>query len=703
MSTSLEPLFRPRAVTVVGAAGDDESPYARPLRYLRRTGFLGPIHAVNPRYGQLLGEPCFPDLDAVPGPIDLVMFLVGARRTVPMVVQAARLGARAAIVCSSGFGEVGPAGAALQEELATAARANGIRLLGPNSQGLFYRPSGLAATFSGAAEIGFPENGRAAYVGQSGAIGGVVLDLAREAGMGLSAWVSTGNESDVSTVEAATWLSTDPDIDVLMIYLESMPNGEEYRALLEHAREHGTRLVVLRSGSSAAGRRAVASHTGSMVGSDTALRHLSRRFGAALVEDVDELVEVAHALSAFPPMARDRIAVVTTSGGAGALAADACAQKGLRVEALSEGLQKTLAEVVPSFGAISNPVDVTVQLLTRDDDSFSAVCHQLTGSEEVDGLLVLATSPIGELGRRLAHQLVDVTTKSTKPVLTCWMAGAEQTLEGRSIFRAASVPLFRSPSHAVGTLARMAESGGAYAKASQTAGHHDGRVVSLPELPSGSTIIEGQVAHLLDAAGVPRPRGVLVHNGHEARAAVRDLGGCAVMKVQSPRILHKTDMGGVRLGVTEAAAASVHAELAKLLEGDDQALGVLVQESVLPLVELIVGVTEAPPGFPPVLTVGMGGTATEVYADIASTVLPVDRSTVRGLLLSLRGAPLLTGHRGRPPADLEAAIDAIVGIAQVATAVGPSLREMEVNPLAVMAEGACALDFLLARHEGDAT
>lgn len=688
-------LFHPRSIAVVGASGQPGSPYARPLEYLQRIGFDGPVYPVNPRYEEVAGQPCYRSLASLPGPVDLVMILVAARRAEGIVREAAAAGGRVVIICSSGFSETGADGEALERQLLLTAQENHVRVVGPNSQGLFYRGTALAATFTGAAAVGFPTRGGAAYVGQSGAIGGVVLDLARESGMGLAAWVSTGNDADVTAQEVACDLIEDPDVQVLMLYLEALPDGAAYRTLAERSRELGKHLVVLRSGKSGAGRRAVASHTGAMVAPDGAFELVSESCSVVLVDDVDELVRVGHGLLSLPLPAGNRVGIVTTSGGAGALAADFCTRLHLAVEPLTAQTQQSLARFVPEFGAVGNPVDVTVQLLVRDDNSFRDVCATLADSSEIDSVLVLATSPMGQLGERLAEQIVDVTQSRDKPVLTAWMAGADQTVAGRDVFRAAGIPLYDSPSQAAQVLKKLVLRGDAEQPVNQPLARKSPLV--LPPLPYRSLLIEAEGLALLDAVGIPRPKSILVTDVGAAIDAVTEVGGSAVMKIQTPHTPHKTDVGGVRVGVDVKGAADSFAQLAELLTDDPDALGVLVQEMVYGDAELVLGVTTSSPGFPPLLTVGFGGIATEIYADVASALLPVDHDTARRLILSLRAAPLLTGYRGNRVLDVESAADAVVRLGELALAVGPSLAELEINPLVISDAGVYAVDFLLRR------
>src|SRR5882757_3925263 len=417
--TDWDRVFRPRAVALLGATGRADAPMARPLSWLTGRGYAGNVYPINPKYAELGGVPCYPSLEAVPEPIDLVLALVPAAQTVDAVYAAATVGAAAVVVFASGFAEIGPAGAALQQRLAEAARQTGVRVLGPNCQGIFYAPSRLFATFS----------------------------VAAERGLDLTAWVSTGNQADVDLTEVARYLIRDPEVSVLTSYAESVADGATYQRLAAEAAASGTALVVLRSGRSAAGRRAAISHTGAMLGDDTAFTLVSRRYGVVLVEDVEDLLAAATALRGQPRPAGNRIAAVSTSGGAGILAADQCENHGLTLPELAPETQRQLAQLVPDFGALANPVDVTAQLFNREERAFGTVCSIVTADPSVDALLVLLTMVTGEAAADLAEDLVEAIARPTGRQVPCsvvWLAGRDQTHKARAILAAAGIPVFSS-------------------------------------------------------------------------------------------------------------------------------------------------------------------------------------------------------------------------------------------------------------------
>ncbi|WP_219412406.1 acetate--CoA ligase family protein [Pseudonocardia nigra] len=696
-------MLRPRGVALVGVSGRPGNPMARPLRYLREHGFGGGIYPVNPGYDELEGLPCYGSLGEVPGPVDLVLALVPAAKAVAAVHEAGAVGAAGVVVFASGFAETGTAGARLQADLVAAGREAGVRVLGPNCQGLLHAPTGLVATFTAAADRPLVPAGGVAYVGQSGAVGGSILDLSSEMGLGLTAWVSTGNQADLDLVEVASALLDEPDVRVLLLYVESVGDGADYLRVARRARDAGKHLVVLRSGRSTAGRRAAASHTGSMLGDDAAFVLASARHGVVLVDDVDELLGVAATLASMPRPEGRRVAVVTTSGGAGSLAADRCSDADLDLPELRAATQDRLRPLIPAFGALANPVDVTAQLFTRGAHAFGDVCRIVADDPGVDAVAVVLTMVVGQAGAALAEDLVGASAKLAKPLMVAWLAGQEQTAEGRAVFRAAGIPVFRS----VGDLARAAG-----LVAPPRAPGTPPAALPRPAAPSPDRIREllgardGQPDEpaLLDAMGVDRPASVVVRSRQEAADAVAGLGGPAAMKLQAGALAHKSDVGGVRLGVDAADAAEVFDELltaarAHHVEAVD---GVLVQAMIPAGLELVVAATGGRDGFPPLVTVGFGGITTEIYSDVASGLAPVPPEEAWAMLRSLRAWPLLAGFRGAPPRDVHAAVDAVVRVGHAAVAAGPRLAEFEVNPLVVglRGEGATAVDVLVRTAEG---
>jgi acyl-CoA synthetase (NDP forming) len=698
-------MLHPRSVAIVGVSGRADSLNARPLRYLREHGFDGDVYPVNPNYDELQGMRCYPSLADVPSPVDLVLVLVPAASAPDIVRQSGAAGAVAAVIFASGFAEVGATGARLQEELRAAARESGVRLLGPNCQGIVYAPTGLAATFTAAADRPLDGRSGVAYVGQSGAVGGSVLDLSSEMGLGLTAWASTGNQADLDLVEIATLLVADDAVHVVMLYAEAIADGAAYTRLAVAAKRAGKHLVVLLSGRSDAGKRAAASHTGSMLGDDTAFMLTSKRYGVTVVDDVDELLAVAATVRSVGDMQGRRVGVITTSGGAGSLAADHCAAHDLELPELGSSARERLTPLVPDFGAVANPVDVTAQLFNREGaaQALGEVCTIVAEDPDIDLVAVVLTMVTGELGASLAEDLTATAARLGKPLFVAWLAGLDQTEKGRAVFRAAGMPVFSS----VGDLTRTA---GLLAPAPASGPPSTPATPTIDEMPDDSeqmrSALQGYLTdrlsaeELLTALGISQPRSALARSPEEARAAAERFERPVAMKLQARSLAHKSDLGGVRLGVASDDAESVYEDLVDVADrhGIDGLDGVQVQEMIPPGTELIVGATSSTDGYAPIITVGIGGVTTELYRDVVSELAPVTAEQAMGMLQRLRGWPLLSGFRGAPQADQWAAAAAVASVSRAVAGFAGHELELEVNPLIVADEGAGAFAVdLLAR------
>ncbi|WP_353249783.1 acetate--CoA ligase family protein [Salinisphaera sp. T31B1] len=696
-------MFRPRAVALVGASGRADSAMARPLRYLQEHGFTGEIYPVNPNYDELGGRRCYPTLTSVPTPVDLVLVMVPAAHAAQTVRDAGAVGAVAAIVFASGFAEVGAEGATHQAELVKAGREAGVRVLGPNCQGVLYTPIGLSATFTAAADrpLNFHGSG-GAYVGQSGAVGGSILDLSMEMGLGLTAWVSTGNQADLNLYEIAEELLEEPDVRFLMLYVEAVADGQTYARLARKARSLSKPIVLLQCGRSEAGRRAAASHTGAMLSENIAFTLVSRQYGVNLVNDISELLSVAAVLAAMPRASGRRMGVVTSSGGAGSLAADQGEKYDIGLPELDAATQTALAPMIPAFGALANPVDVTAQLFNQGADAFGRVCQLVADDPNIDVVAVLLTMVTGRAAAELARDIVHTAQSLSKPLLVAWMAGHELTAEAREILKAAGMPVF----HSVGELTRTASLiMPAMTPQSMPESLKPAAEITAAQIESWLAANDDTGMALLDTIGISRPRSCVVHDAAQAADAVAGLRGGAAMKLQAHTLAHKSDVGGVRLDVDANDAARVYDELVASAKthGVTDVDGVLVQPMVPSGVELILATTAGRDGYPPVVTVGLGGVTTEIYRDVASGLAPLSPGEAYDMLRSLRAWPLLAGFRGAAACDVAAVVDAMVRLSQAAALAGARLGEFEINPIIVAAEGrgAMAVDVLM-RIDGQA-
>jgi acyl-CoA synthetase (NDP forming) len=706
----LDRLLRPASVAVIGASARPGFP-ARALANLVEHGYDGDVYPVNPNYDELAGRRCYPSLAAIGAPVDLALIAVPAAALDSVVAECAAAGVGAGVVFSSGFAELGADGRAAQERFTAIARDGGMRLLGPNCMGVIHQAGGatgtLVASFTASVATGLGTPSGAAYAGQSGAIGGAVIGMARERGIGLTAWASTGNEADLTAVELGAALIEDDAVRVLATYLETIPDGAAWSRLTSRARELGKPVIVLRSGRSEPGRRAAASHTGAMVRGDAAFELVCARDGVIAVDDVDELVDAMEMVLSGRRPAGPRIAVLTSSGGSGAIACDRLDAAGLTLADLRPETRTELAALIPAYGSAANPVDVTAQLFNQGDEAFAAVCRPLLADDRVDGVMIVLTTIIGSRADRLAEVVARVAAESPKPVGVVWEAALADTWHAREILRAAGVPVTTSVPRYVESLRRLLPPQSRVPSPPPPA-FPGAAVAAGMRLPA--VVTEARGAAVLDALGVARPEGELVTSAEEAVAVAARLGGAVALKISAPAITHKTDVGGVRVGVDArdpAAVAAAYREVSAAPAraagrtdaagggADGAAEGVLVQRMAGPGMELLVGVRGERDGYPAVLTVGIGGVATEIYADTASLLAPASVPEIVGALRGLRGWALLDGHRGAARADVDAAAAAVAAVGAYAARLGGALEELEINPLLVHPRGATAADLLI--------
>ncbi|GAA1868815.1 acetate--CoA ligase family protein [Pseudonocardia ailaonensis] len=686
-ASSLLPLVSPRGIAVVGASPRESNVGGRLVAALREHDFPGDLAVVNPTVDEVFGVPSHASFADLPFAVDLVLVALAAARVEETLRSAADAGARAAIVYSSGFAETGAAGHEAQQRLGALARELGIRVLGPNCQGLVDFGAGLAACFAPAVLRADPRHlAPVAYVGQSGAVGGTFFDLARERGRTPAVWASTGNEVDVSVVELARELAARGDLDLLCLYLENIPDGATWFDLLDRAAGSGTRLAVLRSGETEVGRRAAESHTGALLSDATSFEISCRDAGVLRVRDVSELVDLAVSVRRRPPNRRG-IAVVTTSGGAGGLAADRLAEAGLEVPALGERTTEALTALLPSFAGLANPVDVTAEFMVKQAANLPRVTDALLADEAVDDLLVILTNVVGTMADDVAAAFAGSGEKS---ITFAYLAAGDESAAASRVLRAHGLAVHGSIASAVRAIALCRVPQAPAPRVER------GPAVALPA-GFGSTT-EWGARELLVRAQVPHPAARLARSADEASAHARAIGGPVVLKIQSPDVLHKTDVGGVRVGVSAAEADDVAAEILDTvtrLRPDAAIEGVLVQEMAPRGVELLVGLRAGVDGYPATVTVGIGGTAVEVYGDVATAFAPVTPERAEQLLLSLEGAPLLTGARGKAPADVTAAAEAVSRLSGLVEY--GAIAEVEVNPLVALddGKGALALDLLV--------
>lgn len=680
--TPLEPLFRPRAVAVIGASRRTAAIGHLVVRNLIDFGFTGPIYPVNPAARSVRGIRCHAALDEVPDEVDLAVLVVPAEAIPEALEACGRKGVRAAVVISAGFKESGGEGARRERELRERAAALGIRLVGPNCMGVIDTHPEVRLNASFAAE--FPQVGSVAFASQSGALGEVLLARARELDLGLSAFASLGNKADVGGNDLLEWWGEDPRTRVILLYLESLDEPRRFAELARRITRAGKPVLMVKSGRTAAGARASASHTGALAGVDRVMTTFLEQCGVLRVTRVEGLFDLARAFAHQPVPRGPRVAIVTNAGGPGIMAADAATAYGLEIATLSAQTVTALEEVLPPEASTANPVDT---IATAGAHAFGACVASLLTDPGVDALLPIYVGPGNTDVRAVAEEVVRKVALARevgaggKPVLACFMGG--RAAEARGVFQQAGIPAYDFPEDAAQAL-------GAMARFRRWLGRPPGTVPSfaldlarIEELLAGPPgwLPPERAFALLEAAGIPVAARAHADSPEEAGERAAALGAWPlVLKWDHPDHLHKSEGGGVRLGLRDSGEVVRAAEQMAATLGATQRGGrFLLQRQVEAARELILG-AQRDPAVGPVVVVGLGGIHTEVLGDVALRVLPLTDRDAGEMLAELRGAPLLRGHRGAPGVDLPAVEDALLRLAALVEAC-PRIAELDVNPL----------------------
>jgi acetate---CoA ligase (ADP-forming) len=684
----LDRLLRPRSVAVIGASPRPGALSARFIASLQRHGYAGRIAPVNPGYDEVMGLRCYPSIGEA-GEIDLAVVSLAAPRVLDAVQECADAGLGAALVFSSGFGEVGEEGRAEQQRLGEIGRRTGMWIVGPNSPGFLNIGDRTCLAALGVAFRPTLEPGAVAVLAQSGGGGGLLVERAQDARLGVSLLLCTGNEADLTIADVLPWLAAHEDIRVVALFCEAIRHSDEFVAGLAGLRAAGKHVVILKAGSTEAGARATAAHTGALASDDDVVDALLRRHRIPRAYSFEELLSATTALERLGPARGRRVGILTTSGGAGVVAAEAAERAGLLLPAPSAETRARLAAAAPDFAAAGNPAD-TSGMFSEREEIFTDSLGALAAAEEFDQLVLVLTVHNPENSRRLAELLLRVCRASGVPLAVLWIAG-EMSAPSITSLREQGLAVFDDPDRCMGALAARAIAGQADPGPAL-------RTPVLTTLPPPAPLESESMALLADA-GVPVARTVLCPTPMAAADAAAHLTAPLAVKAAARDLLHRSEAGGVVLGVRgpdDAAAAHQRVVEAALAAGATPE-GSIVQEMAAPGVELICG-ARRDPEFGPVLVVGLGGITAELERDVARRMLPLHEGEAEAMLRELRGFPLLDGYRGSPPADIAAAARAIEAIAGCALALGDGLEAVEVNPLIVNQDGAIAVDALIMRE-----
>ncbi len=692
MNSSLTPFFKPQGVAILGASSKPNKLSYGILENLLKYNYQGGIYPVNPNAQEILGVKVYPELAQVPDPVDLAVIVLPVGMTLDTMQACAQRGIKAVIIITGGFREVGGEGAEIERKTLAFARKHGMRVIGPNCVGTMDMRSGLNTTFI----KGMPPRGPIAFISQSGAVCGGVVDLILESEVGFSHFASLGNEMDVSEADMLAYFGDDPDVKVIAVYLEGVQNGARF---IEEARRVSRikPIVMLKAGRNNAGARAVSSHTGSLAGSYAAYQAVFSQTGVLEVETLAELFNVAWALGTQKLPEGKRVAIATNAGGAAALLADNLSANGAELAELSADTQTRLRSKLNPSAQVANPVDI---LGGAEPADYLWSLEQMMRDENVDVLapVLVPQALVDPLG--VAQAWAQAAGQTDKTMLTCLM-GERSVREARAFLNRTGVPVYQFPDQ-VGPVLRAMRAYGEYLrkpiyKPVEPKKADENVVCTILKTNTGKAALgEFETRDLLEAYGIPNVPGGLAENAQQAVEIAEKVGFPVALKIVAEGVLHKSDAGGIMLNLGDKVSVSAGFKqlLSRIREQFPEAsiTGAMVEKMAPKGLEVIVGMRRDPT-FGPMMMFGMGGTLVEQLKDISFRVAPLSEEDINEMVDSTIAGKLLKGVRGSTLADIEAVQAVIAALSQLALDF-PEIEEIEINPLVVypQGQGALALD-----------
>ncbi len=687
--SALARFFRPRSIAVLGASRDPAAPAGQLFHNLMAGGFQGPVYPVNPRATSVQAVRAYASVRDIPDEVDMAMICVPAVAVAQAATECAEKGVAALVVVSAGFAESGVAGARLEAELLKICRESGMRLIGPNCLGIINtsREVSMNAIFSEAQ----PVAGRIGFMSQSGALGISVLEHASEYGLGISTFVSAGNKADISGNDLLSYWETDPDTDLVLLYLESFGNPRKFARLARRVARTKP-IIAVKAGRSTAGSRAAGSHTAALLSaSDVTVDALFHQAGVIRTDTLAEMFAVARLLATQAPPRGSRVAILTNAGGPAILCADALESLGMEVPEATAGLQSELREFMAPAAAVRNPFDI---LAGATPDNYGRALRALAKSGQYDAAIVIHIDILGHLSQAVLKAVDSATSPGDKDMtLAAVLMSAGRGQPG------GRVPVYAFPEEAALALGHAASYGRFLREPDDQSPKLDGvdsvgaaQQIAAALEAGGGWLDPTETSRLLACYGIKVAAWEFAANPSDAGRAAARLGGAVALKAVADGLVHKTEASAVHLGLSGASAVQRAAtEMAKVLKiAGHKVKGFQVQRMVHGGVELIVGVVQDP-AFGPVVACGAGGVTAELIQDVAVALTPVTEDEAARMLRSLRTYPLLTGYRGAPPADLNAVRDVVVRLAAMADR-HDAIAEIDLNPLAATPEGAVVLD-----------
>ncbi len=687
----LEMFFAPRSVAVVGAAREPGKFGYNVLNNLLQYGYKGQVFPINPKATEIMGLRCYPSVLDVPEAIDLAIIVVPGKAVPGIIKQCGEKGVKGAVIISAGFKEAGVEGAKLERETVAIAKEYGVRIVGPNCLGVMDTASSLNASGFPA---GMPPRGEIGFMSQSGALCSAILDWALAEGIGFSRFVSIGNKADVDEVDLMEAWESDPNTKVMIAYIEGLRDGRHFMDVAQNVTKHKP-VIVVKSGNTAAGSRAVSSHTGSLAGSTKAYEAAFGQSGILRANSIQDLFDYAIAFAYQPVLKGNRIAIVTNAGGPAIMATDALETAGLKLAQLSKETVEYLQANLPPAANCYNPIDVLGDGLA---DRYALGMEAALKDPNVDALIVVLTPQVTTQIDETANEVVRLAKLYDKPIVGCFM-GEEKVGSGIHILNENKVPNYQFPERAASALRAMYEYRRWLERPAPKIRQFDVDREKVRETfakvreDGRNTLGDAEARVIAEAYGLRIPRSELAATADEAVQFAEEIGYPVVMKIASPDILHKSDIGGIKVGVMGAANVRDAYDLlvyrARRYMPEATVWGVQIQEMVTGAKEIIIGMNRDPQ-FGPMIMFGLGGIYVEVLKDVTFRIAPVSEQDAQQMVSEIRSYHLLQGVRGEKASDLDAITDCILRISQLVTDF-PEIVELDINPLLVREAGAGAV------------
>ena len=696
----LQHFFNPSSVAVVGASQNPAKIGYDILNNIVRYGYGGDVYPINPTAKEILGYQAYPDLASVPSKIDVAVVAVPAGKVMDVLEQCGKKKVDSVVIITAGFKETGPQGARLEQELVTRSRELGIRVVGPNCLGIIDTESTLNASFA----AGMPLAGHIGFFSQSGAMCVAILDWALGENVGFSRFVSLGNKMDISEIEIMLSMGQDENTRVILGYLESIEDGPRFMKAARQVSKTKP-IIIIKSGTTGAGAKAASSHTGALAGSDHAYRAAFKQSGIIRAESMQSLFVYAMAFASQPLPRGPSIAIITNSGGPGILAADACDRSSLHLVPTRKETADRLREFLPPSASVYNPIDI---IGDASHERYNKTLEVVLKDDLIHIVLILLTPTAAVDAEAVARGIVSLAKDADKPIITVFM-GERRVRGARKILQDHAIPSYDYPEDAITALDAMLSYRRWREKPERQYRHFEADTRRVREIFASVVkqhrhdLIESEAREILKAYRFRLPESRIAKTTKGAVRAASEIGYPVVMKIASPDVLHKSDMGGVRVGIeNEAMVEEAFFDITsniQLRQPEARILGVMVQEMVPQGKEVILGITRDMQ-FGPMIMFGLGGIYVEVLKDVAFRIAPLSVESADAMIRDIRSFPLLRGVRGEPPADIDAIRDALLRLSQMAIDF-PEIIEADINPLLVRPEGlgAVAVDTRITIQE----